>query len=813
MLTHFFKLTLRRALKNPVFTMINVGGLSMGIATFLLILQYISFEKSVNHFHVNLSSLYRVVMSYENGTLSALSSPGLAPLGQQTIGEIKSYCRMAEGSNLGHGIVAIEGDASKRLSFREDEFAYVDGNFFSLFSFPVSKGDASSLTKPNTVALSQSIAQKYFGTAEPIGKTLTLNNQFGQTTYTVTAIYEDLPENSDLRYPLVFSLQTLASKANLNGNESWANMDGLGPQWMVSFVQLNDGANISMVEGKLEHELQSRKVDEKREIHLQPLPYLHLASSLSDPLPTSGSLEAVYMLMAIAGVIVLIAWFNFINLSTAGALKQGKEVGIRKVSGASRKQLIRQFLGEALLINATSFVIALGLVNIFQGFYNEMVGHNLSLAVFSKNTLWITGLLLLATGCVASGAYTSFVLSGYQPAQVLKGKIVISRDGINLRKVLVVAQFSISVFLIGATIVLHQQLNFLQNKKLGMNIEQLLVIQGAEVGKDDTFKERASAFDHELSQRSFVRTIARTAAVPLQGYNFSTSGITRLVPSPGEENTLYSIMMVDSRYFDTYEMKIAAGQNFTTEMGERKFTEIDRVIINETAARLLGLGTAEEAVNQKIKMSDAEYTILGVIEDYHHESLHKAIDPILFLPNNKGGLFTVKLSSDHVSDHIAEMEQLFKKYFPGNPFSYYFQDDTYQNLYKAELRYSQLFTVASTLAIIISCLGLFGLATFSVEQRAKEIGIRKIVGASVAQINHLFTIDFLKLVAISFVIATPVAWWATHEWIQRFAYKAEIGWWIFAGAGLVAIAVAVIAVSSRAIRAALVNPVDSLRSE
>jgi putative ABC transport system permease protein len=669
------------------------------------------------------------------------------------------------------------------------------------------------LKEPNTVAISESIAKKYFDKENALGKVITLNNQFGKTLYTVTAVYADMPENSDFRYDVVFSLQTLANKANLNGNEDWANLDGLGSQWLKTYLLLQPDAKPSVVEAKVMEIKSKMNPDNTDAIKLQPFANQHLAEALGDRMPTTGSLGFIYLLTGISVLILLIAWFNYINLSTAGSLKRAKEVGIRKVAGASKMQLVRQFLGESLVMNLTGLLLALVLVNLVQGTYNYFIGKELSFAVFQQGNLWALGIGLIVVGSIGSGAYTSFALSSFRPSQTLKGIFSKSGEGIWLRKALVIFQFTISIVLIASTIILLRQLQFVQNKNLGMQLNQLLVINGPEVGKDETFKGRSAGFDNELSQLGFIQGYCRTGNVPTDGYNFSTAGITKQNPLPGDEKLGYSMITVDYRYLKTYSIDLVAGKNLTEEMGNGGWSDITKLMVNEKAARQLGFVDNEDAVGQKVVWGEKEYELIGVVKDYHHLSLHQGIDPIIFLPRNNGGYYTTKIAIQNISANVAALDKLFKKYFPGNPFDYYFINDKYNEQYKTEQQYGTLFSIASGLAISIACLGLFGLATFTVEQRIKEIGIRKVLGASAIQITKLVSRDFLVLVVVSIFVATPLSWYAMNQWLLGFAYQTEITWWIFGIAGIVAVLIALITVSSQAIKAAVSNPVNSLRSE
>jgi putative ABC transport system permease protein len=812
MLKNYFSIAYRNLRKNYVFTFINLLGLSLGMTAFILIFQYISFEKSVNGFHTNLPNIYKLITQSQKGDMWDNTAPGLAVIGKQQIGEIKDFCRLALGSNLGDGVVSIGDTPEKVQSFREGNFAYAESNFFGVFTFQLKNGNANALKNPNSVALSESISKKYFGKQNPLGKLLTLDNQFGTTLYTVTAVYKDMPENSDLQLDILFSLQTLANKANSNGNE-WASLDGLNSQWLKTYFLLQPGTDPAIVETKA-IELKKKLAPENTDLFLlQPFAHQHLGKSLSDKMPTTGNLGFIYLLTGISILIVVIAWFNYVNLSTASALKRAKEVGIRKVAGASKSQLIRQFLGESLTMNLVAFLLALALVNLSQTAYNYFIGKQLSFEVFQQNNLWLIGLGLIVIGSVASGAYTSFALSSFKPSETLKGIFSKSGEGIWLRKTLVVFQFSISIALIGCTIILQRQLHFLQNKELGMDLTQLLVMVGPEIGRDETFKNRATGFENELAQLGFVETYCRTASVPIEGYNYSTSGVTKQNPLPGDEKLGYAMMMAGYNFFKTYSISIAAGKEFTEEMGNRPWGEVDKIMANEKAVAQLGFSSNEEAVGQKIIFENKEYELIGVVKDYHHLSVRQAIDPIIFLPKNNGGYYTTKITTNNIQEKVAVLNNLYRKYFPGNPFDYYFLNDKYNQLYKTEQQYGTLFTIASVLAIFIACLGLFGLATFTVEQRIKEIGIRKVLGASVFQINKLVSKDFLVLVILSIVIATPLSWYAMHEWLQSFAYQTQITWWIFGVAGLVALLIALVTVSSQAIKAAMGNPVESLRSE
>ncbi|ADB40608.1 ABC transporter permease [Spirosoma linguale] len=816
MFLNYLKIALRTLRKNRAFSLINMAGLALGIATFAFILEYVAYERSVNTFHKNLPTLYRMLTQTKEGDIWSDMAPAVGPLAKREFPEVTDFCRI--GDHSANGIVSFAdgkpGQAPQ--SFRESRLAYADANFFTLFTFPVVRGDAAAaLVQPNTVALSASQARKYFGAKQPLGQQLVLNNQFGKTRYTVTAVYADMPQNSDLIFDAVFALQTLANPANLNGND-WARLDGFDGNFLTTFLKLAEASPGQLVDHEAlaaKFNAYNRKVQPENEtvFMLQPARNLHLAASLSDTYRTSGSLGFVYLLSGIAGLILLIAWFNYINLSTAGALKRAKEVGVRKVIGAGPKQLIGQFLGESLLLNIVGFGLALTLVLSLQKAFNEFVGRDLSLAVLNTNGVWVAGLALLVVGAVASGGYVAFALTSFKPIQTLKGSYQAGKGGW-LRKTLVVAQFSASVALVIATIVLYRQLQYMQNKDLGMKLTQRVVIKRPEIG-EGPFAPRAVLLENQLMQLPYVKNLSQTSIVPGNFYNFTANGVTKQNPRPGDEKKGYSMGIIDDRFLKTYEIGLAAGRNFTIQETEPGWEKSAKLMINETAARQLGFASSADAVGKFINWGQL-YEIVGVVKDYNHQGLQRAIDPVIFMPRRSLSDMTIQLATgERMADKIAELERLYKASFPGNPFEFYFADENYNKQYQSEQQYGQVFTIASALAIFIACLGLFGLATFTTEQRTKEIGVRKVLGASVASIVTLLSKDFLKLVLVSIVIASPLAWYAMNQWLQNFEYKSEISWWVFALAGGLAICIALLTVSFQSVKAALMNPVKSLRSE
>jgi len=809
MFNNHIKLAFRSLRRNKVFSIINITGLAMGIAAFLLLLQYISLEQSVNKFHAKLPSMYRLINESPDGKTWPEVEPGWAMQAKQRYPEIKEYCRFEEG--IAQGIVTTNDNTN--TSYRESGIGYADGNFFDVFSFSILNGKASELAKPNTVFISATTSKKYFGKDNAIGKTLVLNNQFGKTVYNVSGVYEDMKENSDIRYDMLFSLETLKTPANLNSND-WAAPDNLNSQYINTFFVLNKNTDVASLEKKLNSLRDELKKDKDGvSFRLQAFSNVHLGSSFSDTYPTTGNLKYIYVLGGISLLILVIAWFNYVNLSTANSFKRAGEVGVRKVIGASRTNLVFQFMGESLLINLLGFIVAIVLILLLQPLFNKLVDKSLSLETITSSTLWIYGLTLLLIGSIFSGGYTAFVLSGFKPLDILKGKISKTSKGILLRKSLVVSQFVISIALIIATLTIFSQLRYMQKKNLGINTSQLLVLRGPEVGKDSTYKNRKEAFLNDLASKSFVQDYCVSGSVPGNFYSFVTGGFTQPASKKGDELKNYSFAIISDRFLKTYGIPLIAGRNFTAQECAVEWNDNSKVLMNEQAIRQMGFKNPEDALHVNIQWDERPLQVIGIVKDYHHLGVQHAIDPVIFYPQNNSSYYSVRLTPGNTSEKIASLEKSYRSSFAGNPFEYFFEDEKYDKLYASEKQYGSIFTTASIWAIFIACLGLFGLASFTVESRVKEIGVRKVLGAGVGSIVTLLSKDLLRLVLIAFVIASPIAWYFMHHWLQDFAYHINVGWWSFLLAGSIAILIALATVGFRAMKAALANPVKSLRTE
>ena len=802
-----FKIAFRSIARNKVFSLINIAGLALGIAVFLLMMEFVASEWSANRFHRNFNELYRLASVSKQGP-SYYIPPGYGPVIEKNFPAIQSVVRVADG--IGSGVVSTMETTGENKSFREPTMLYVDGSFFETFSFPLASG-RPSLKAPATLALTETMARKLFGSTDVTGRTVKISNQFGNTPYTIAAVVKDIPEGSDIRSEVFLSIHTLENPAFREGND-WADPNTLQSGFVNIFLQLKPGTDPSTVEQGLTAFSRKNNPDAKEDnVILQPFRYLHLAPGFDYPYQTFGSYPLVMLLFSVSLLILFIAWVNYINLSTVQSLTRARESGVRKVLGATRAQLMRMFLSETLLVTLLSVVLALVLAALIQPLFNELTGKHLSLAFLLQGGFWGIAVAVMLVGTMLAGGYVSLVLSAHKPADTLRGRSKSAPGGIGLRKGLVVFQFATSIIFIVGTIVLFRQMDFMKRSDLGMKLDQLLVIKGPTVSSDHQ-GDINEAFRNQLSALPFVKKLTSTNNVPGLGYNFSTEHITRQTPQVGDDKKNYSMFICDSKFFDTYGISFAQGMGFSKDDADRGWSNSHRVVLNEKAARQLGFDLRENIVGKKI-VWEKEYEIMGVVKDYHHLSKHQPIDPVIYLPSASFVFFTIQTERAGMSDKIEAIGKLYKASFPGNPYEYFFADENYEQQYQSEQRLGGIFIAAALLAIFIACLGLFGLAAFTAKQRVKEIGIRKVLGASIGDITTLLSKDFLMLVGVALLIATPVAWWAMHRWLQDFAYRIDIKPWYFFVAGGIAILIAGLTVSLQALRAAVANPTKSLRSE
>ncbi|WAC14323.1 ABC transporter permease [Dyadobacter pollutisoli] len=810
MIRNYFKIAWRNLVRNRTFSAINISGLAIGLASCMLISLYVLDELSFDRFHTKGDRIVRVFFHgiMQGGVMhEAHVMPPTAAALKADYPEVEEATRLRQGGNP---LILI----GEKL-FTDDRLAFVDSNFLNVFTFPLTQGNPRTvLLEPNSVVISKTAAEKYFGKQDPIGKILSMKDW--KASYKVTGVMKDMPANSHFHFDLLASMSTLPEAKSTS--------------WMVSefftYLVLPKGYDYKRLEAKLPQTVAKymgpqlkqglgMTLDEFRKkgndigLYLQPFTDIHLHSTFQYDLATNGDLQYVYIFGAIAIIMLLIACINFMNLSTAGSSKRAREVGVRKVMGSEKIELVGQFLMESILLTTIALILGTVICLASLPLLNSISGKTLALHLDAIPALLPALVLFGLFVGVFAGSYPAFFLSSFKPISVLKGgsgAIKLSSSGrtIGLRSSLVVFQFFISITLMVGTAVVYQQLKFIQNKKLGYDKEQVLVVPAWALGKNkDVFRE-------ELSRDSRVSNISMSGYIPA-----GPSDNNNFMISP-ETNTSQLVKTlrydVDYDYLATLGMQMKVGRNFSKAYG----TDSSAIILNETAAKTLGW--KDDAIDKTVSRrsndgSTKTFRVIGIVKDFHFKSLHEAITPLVMTLNVDNGWMIIKTKSKEVSGLLATMETHWKSFKPDLPFSYTFLDQRYNDTYKAEQKTGQILGLFAGLTIFVACLGLFGLATFTAEQRTKEIGVRKVLGASVAGIVALLSKDFLKLVCIAIVLALPVSWWMMSRWLQDFAYKIDISWWVLALAGLLSIAVALFTVSFQSIKAALMNPVKSLRAE
>ena len=808
MIQNYFKIAWRNLKKNKAFAIINIAGLAIGLACFLLIALYVADEISYDRYNANAERIYRVDANVKFGgnelNLAVSSDPMGATL-KKDYPQVEEYTR-------------IYGSSGPKLIKKGNEFineervCNADSTFFNVFTLPAIAGDTkTSLNEPNTVVITESGAKKYFGTADVMGKIV----EADKTPYKITAVIKDIPHNSHFNFDFIFSMDNVdyqfGNYISMNFHTFILLKKGTNyKEFEKNFTQVIDKYIFPQAQQfmQIKSMAEFAKAGNKLEFYLMPLTSIHLHSNRFPELGTNGNIQYVYIFGAVALFILLIACINFMNLSTARSASRAKEVGIRKVLGTERRDLIGQFLTESTLMAVISFTLAIILAWFTLPLFNNISAKSLSISsLLNMKILPLLIFLPFIVGIIA-GSYPAFFLSKFNPVTVLKGKINSGLKKNNLRSGLVVFQFFTSIVLIIGTIIIYKQLSYIQTTNLGFNKEQVLIINGT-----GTLGENAASFKNEVLGMPGVSSGTLSAYLPVASSRSDNSYSKEPKMDPNNALSMQT-WVVDYDYVKTMGMQIVKGRNFSKEFG----TDSTAVILNETAAKVLGyadpIGEKIYTNFQTATSNDLiSYTIVGVVRDFHFESLRQNIYPLGLRLGSSNGLASFKVSSKNIQPLVTQIESKWKTMAPGMAFSYRFMDEAFDNMYRAEQRVGEVAITFSVLAILIACLGLFGLATYMAEQRTKEIGVRKVLGASVTNVTALLSKDFLKLVIIAAIIAFPVAWWAMHKWLQDFAYRINIGWWIFLVSGAIAMVIALLTVSFQAIKAAVANPVKSLRTE
>ena len=801
MLKNYFKIALRNLWRKRAYSFINVTGLAVGMTCCFLIFLYVHFEFSYDRFHQKADRIYRVVGDLKSSTetLHWYVTPG--PLARS----IKSEFPQVQGVTryIDLGVLVQKGS----VKFQETHTIWADSSIFSIFDFPLIYGDPrTALKDPNGVVLSESAAVKYFGHSNPIGQHLLLTSR--NLPGIVTGVMKDIPENSHIKADMMVSMATYTTYLQNWVENSW------GDYLFSTYVLLSPGADPAVLQAKLPALVQKYEGNELKNknatytLGLEPLPSIYLHSSYGGLV--TGNLDNVHILAVIGIFILLIAAVNFINLSTARSVERAKEVGIRKCAGAKGSQLIGQFLVESILIAVVAYTLALALCHFLLPLFNQLSGKTISTGIFASMTypFW---LLMLALGIgLLAGIYPAMVLSSFKPVIVLKGHFSSGSRGVVLRKTLVVAQYTISISLVVSTLVVYSQLNFMQHQPLGFDKDQVLVV----LSNGDA---HAQEFKRNIAAIPAVEGSTLTSTIPGRTYNSNGNDVwpDKIENSKGEWQRLnVAFYNADANFLPLYKIRVLAGRNFYPNTRN----DSANVILNKTAA--LNLGYTESSLGQlvgrrTIGSGDTTFhTIIGVVDDFHFHSLKEPIQPLCIQTGQWWVQFlSIKFNTGNLPGTLSALADQWQKAVPNRPFSYFFLDEDFNSQYSAEERFGRLFIYFSALALFISSLGLLGLSAYSTLQRTREIGIRKVLGASVTGIVGLLSGDFVKLVVIAFVIACPISWLAMHRWLEGFAYRTTLNGGLFVLAGAGALLIAVVTISAQAIRAALANPVESLRVE
>ncbi len=809
MIKNYLKMAVRNLQKHKFYSFINVIGLSIGITCCLLISLFIIDEMSYDRYHEKADRIHRVRMeAYFGGNEfnMAVTPAPMATALMSDYPEVELAARFrASGTWL---LKKKEGDEN----IIEERVMFADSAIFDIFTIPFIEGNpAKALAKTNSLVLSQSTAKKYFGDTSPLNQTLILDNE---DTYTVMGVYEDMPANSHFHYDVIL---TMLNRDDRN-NPSWtsnnfhtyvllkAGTDAEGfraklPQLIDKYV----GPQVMQSMNKSLEELATSGTWMK--YHLQSLTDIHLHSQLGVELEPNSDIRYIYIFSIIAMFLLVIACINFMNLSTARSANRAKEVGVRKVLGSFRSHLIKQFLTESILLTTISFMLAFALAYLTLPLFNDLSDKSLMLPLGSMSFWFICISATLVIGLV-SGAYPAFFLSAFKPVSVLKGKIAIgSKSGI-IRSFLVVFQFSISIILVVGTFSIFKQLNYIQNKKLGFDKDQVLVVENVWALGDqvESFKTKASSI-------ASISSVSVSGYLPIASSSSwrSDNGFWIEGESVDETGVSMQYWSVDHDYVTTLGMEVIKGRDFSRDFA----SDSSGVIINKRAAKLFGFADpiGERIVTHNRNGEEIKYTIIGVIDNFHFQSMKENIDALCLVLGSNSGHAIFKTNTSNIGNTIAQVENHWKTIAPDQPFTYSFLDEEFDDMYEAEQKVGAIFTTFAMLAIFIACLGLFALAAFTAEQRTKEIGVRKVLGASVKSIVFLLSKEFIKLITIAFVIAAPLAWWGINTWLESYTYKTTIGIEVYLVAGLVAFLVAWLTMSYQSIKAAMSNPVESLRSE
>ncbi|MDW3209480.1 MAG: FtsX-like permease family protein [Reichenbachiella sp.] len=812
MLSHYLKVALRNLSRNKVFSFINILGLAVSMGVCLLIYQYIHFEMSFDDFHEK--SIYRLTREdFRGGEIidrGISVQENLGPLGLDAIPEIRNMVRVHD--SFEDLVFTTKG---KKKVFQGANYWYVDSTFFDVFTFLLKYGNAkNALTESHHIVITEEIAVRYFGNVDPIGKEIEIHGGSLSGSFTVSSVLSSIPTNSHLQFDFLMPMEFLTTNWRM-----YREGNGWDQYSFATYIELDGKSNLSSVESKFDQIILDQvgeellQHEEQVKIYLQAVSDIHLYSDFPDELVhNGGNKQQIQFYALIAIFILVIAWVNYINLSTAQSLKRIKEIGVRKSIGAFKRQLVMQFMTESLVHNLIGGLVALGLAHLCLPVLNEFIGQTLSFSLFYSIEFWLIYALVIILGALLAGAYPAFVVAGFQSIGLMGSKNNSSVGSASFRKGLIVFQFMISILLVSGTYVVHRQTSYMMNQDLGVNMEEVLVVNGPRVVLKldrDIQLSKFKNFRNQLTAHHSIMDVSGSSHTP--GQKFSWVGEIRKLGTPREAYKNGYVVFTDSHFANTYDLQFVSGGGYESHMTSYE----DGLIINEAAVRAFDLGTAEQALKEQLIVSIGDtLRILGVVADVHWQSLKDAHYPMVFaLHQFDNVVFSANVKTNDMQETLAMVQTAYQENFPNDPFSYHFLDESFNRQYQADLQFGNLFAAFSALAIFIACLGLFALVSFSATLRMKEIGIRKVLGAKIGHLMMLLSKEYLYLLLIANVLALPAVWYWGSDWLNNYAFKIDMNIDLFVIPGLMLLVISTFTVSYQTFSTAKANPVDSLRSE